>query len=123
MKDFLLVGLGGGIGSMIRYGSNVAIGNKPFPLATLLINIAGSLLIGAVIGLSIKNETFANNWKLFLATGVCGGFTTFSAFSVENMQLLQNGKYFLCAAYIIASVGLGIVAALLGYRLAMGLEL
>lgn len=118
LKNFLLVGMGGGIGSMIRYGCNVFIGIKPFPFATLIINIAGSLIIGTVLGLSLKNETFANNWKLFFATGICGGFTTFSSFSLENMQLLQNGKYFLCAAYIVASVVLGISAVLLGYKIA-----
>lgn len=117
MKDFLLVGLGGGIGSMLRYGGNILTGSRIFPLSTLLINIAGSLLIGVVIGISLRNENFAGNWKLFLATGICGGFTTFSAFSLENMQLLENGKYFLCAAYIIASVGLGMAAALLGYKI------
>ena len=117
MKDFLLVGLGGGIGSMIRYGSNVAIGNKPFPLATLLINIVGSLLIGAVIGLSIKNETFSNNWKLFLATGICGGFTTFSAFSLENMGLLQSGRIGIALTYIIISVVAAVIASFLGYQL------
>ncbi|MFT3679292.1 MAG: fluoride efflux transporter CrcB [Ferruginibacter sp.] len=118
MKDFLLVGLGGAIGSMLRYSGNLFIGNKDFPYATLLINITGSFIIGFVIGLSLKNESFASNWKLFLATGICGGFTTFSAFSFENLQLFQQGKYLLLALYILLSVVLGLVAAFSGYKFA-----
>jgi fluoride exporter len=117
IKNFLFIGLGGGIGSMLRYGSNLLVTTKSFPAATLLINIAGSLLIGMVFGISIKNENFALNWKLFLATGICGGFTTFSSFSLENMLLLQNGKYFLCTVYILASIVLGIGAAIVGFKL------
>jgi len=117
VKNFLLVGLGGAIGSILRYGSALLIGSKAFPVATLLINIIGSFVIGMIIGLSLRNESFSNNWKPFLATGVCGGFTTFSAFSLENLQLLENGKYFLCALYIITSIVLSIVGALIGYKL------
>lgn len=117
IKDFLLVGLGGAIGSMLRFGTTLAIGNKPFPASTLVINIIGSFIIGLVFGISIKNENFALNWKLFLATGVCGGFTTFSAFSLENMQLLLNGKYGLFALYIITSILLGLAAVVTGFRL------
>lgn len=116
IKNFLLVGLGGALGSMLRYGSALLIGPKIFPLATLLINIAGSFIIGLVIALALRNETFAGNGKLFLATGICGGFTTFSAFSMDNLQLIENGKYGLFAIYIAASVLLGIVAAWLGFK-------
>ena len=117
VKDFLLVGLGGGIGSMLRYGGNLLMGNKNFPYHTLLINIIGSLLIGIVFGLSLKHESFSNNWKIFLAAGLCGGFTTFSAFSIENVLLLQNGKYFLAILYISLSVVSGIAAAAIGFKI------
>lgn len=117
LKNFFLIGLGGALGSMTRYLFYLAIANKPMPWATLIINILGSFIIGMVVAACLKNEIFANNWRLFLATGVCGGFTTFSAFSVENLQLLQAEKYFLFAAYIIASLVLGIFAAWLGYKL------
>ncbi len=117
LKDFLLVGLGGGIGSMLRYGGNLLMGGRNFPYHTLIINIIGSLFIGIVFGLSVRNEAFGNNWKLFLATGICGGFTTFSAFSMENLLLLQNGKYFLAILYIILSIALGIAAAAIGFKL------
>lgn len=119
MKNILLVGLGGSIGSMLRYISYLLIGSaKPFPLATLLINIAGSLIIGLVIGYSFKSQSFATNWKLFLATGICGGFTTFSSFSLENMQLLQNGRIVSFALYTLLSLLLGLAAVFIGYKIA-----
>ena len=117
LKNFLWVGLGGGIGSIMRFAVYVMFRSIGSPLPTLLINITGSLVIGLVIGMSIKDENFAAGWKLFLGSGICGGFTTFSAFSLENMQLLQQGKYFLCGLYIILSIIAGIAAAWLGYKL------
>lgn len=117
LKDFLMVGLGGGIGAMLRYGGNLAIGNKDFPYATLVINITGSFVIGLIAALSLKDEQFAQTWKLFLATGICGGFTTFSAFSIENMQLLQSGKYTIAFTYIAVSIIAGIAAAAAGFKL------
>ena len=117
VKNFLLVGLGGGIGSMLRYASYLFLSNKNFPFATLTVNIIGSFIIGLVLALSVKDENFLNNWKLFLATGICGGFTTFSALSAENVALLQTGKYFIALSYIAASIVLGIAAAWLGFKL------
>lgn len=117
LRNILLVGLGGGIGSMLRYVCWLLFNSKIFPYATLVVNIAGSFIIGVIIALSLKNEAFSDNWKLFITTGICGGFTTFSAFSMENMLLLQNGKYTLAFAYILLSVILGIVAAWLGFKL------
>jgi CrcB protein len=117
IKNFLLAGLGGGIGSMLRYAAYLLLSDKNFPFATFTVNIIGSFIIGLVLALSIKDENFLNSWKLFLATGVCGGFTTFSALSAENVVLLQNGKYFIALGYIAASVALGIAAAWLGFKL------
>jgi len=117
LKNFLLVGLGGGIGSMLRYASSLLFGSRYFPYSTLAVNIIGSFVIGIVLGLSLKNEYFLTNWKLFLATGICGGFTTFSSFSAENMELLQTGKTLLAFVYIAASVIFGILAAWFGYKL------
>jgi len=117
VKNFLLVGLGGGIGSMLRYASYLFLSNKNFPFATLTVNIIGSFIIGLVLALSVKDENFLNNWKLFLATGICGGFTTFSALSAENVALLQTGKYFIALVYVAASIVLGIAAAWLGFKL------
>lgn len=119
IKNLFIVGLGGGIGSIIRYAASLLINSKLFPYATLAVNITGSFIIGLVFALTIKEAGFSNNWKLFLATGICGGFTTFSAFSLENVELLQNGKIGIVLTYIILSVVLGIAAAFLGYQLVM----
>ncbi|GAB2823450.1 fluoride efflux transporter FluC [Ferruginibacter profundus] len=116
-KNFLLVGLGGALGSMLRYATSLLISFKTFPFATLTINIVGSFIIGLVLAFSLKDEAFLNNWKLFLATGLCGGFTTFSAFSAENVVLLQNEKYLLALLYIVISIIAGIAAAWLGFNL------
>jgi fluoride exporter len=117
LKNFVLIGLGGALGSMLRYGVSLMVVSRAFPLATLLVNIAGSFVIGMVLALSSKNEAFAGNWKLFLATGICGGFTTFSAFSAENLQLLQSGKTLLSLLYMAISIVAGIGAAFAGYKL------
>jgi fluoride exporter len=116
-KNFLLVGLGGAIGSMLRYAISLLVTVKQFPYGTFIVNITGSFIIGAVLALSLKNELFSNNWKIFLATGICGGFTTFSAFAAENMALLQSGKYGIALMYILASLLLGIAAVVLGFKL------
>ncbi len=117
LRNFLLIGLGGALGSMLRFGASLLIGSKTFPLATFLINITGSFIIGVVIAYSLKHASFSDNWKLFLATGLCGGFTTFSAFSFENMQLFENGKFGLLAIYITGSLLLGIAAVWAGFKL------
>jgi len=117
-KNLLLVGLGGCIGSMTRYLVWYFLRSPNFPASTLVVNIAGSLIIGIIIGMSIKDVNFSNDWKLFLATGICGGFTTFSALSIENLQMLQKGKYLLSVSYMGASLVFGIAAAWLGFKLA-----
>ncbi|MEP7165936.1 MAG: fluoride efflux transporter CrcB [Ferruginibacter sp.] len=116
-KNLLLAGLGGCLGSMMRYATGLFFKPTNFPVATLLVNIAGSLVIGIVIGLSMKDVNFSNGWKIFLATGICGGFTTFSAFSAENLQMLQQGKYHLSLLYICSSIIFGIAAAWVGFKL------
>lgn len=117
IKNFLLVGLGGGIGSVLRYATALLVNSKLFPYATLVVNIIGSFIIGVVFALTLREGVLSNNWKLFLATGICGGFTTFSAFSLENMGLLQSGKYGMAITYIGLSVVVGIAATFLGYQL------
>jgi fluoride exporter len=117
IKNILLVGLGGGIGSVFRYLVSLALPAGNFPLATLAVNISGCLIIGIVFALSVKQEGLADTWKLFLATGICGGFTTFSAFSLENIGMLQSGKTGMAFLYIALSVVLGIAATFTGYQL------
>ena len=117
VKNILLVAAGGGIGAALRYVVFLLIRNQTFPYATLMINVAGSFLLGIIMALSIKNENFSEVTKLFLATGICGGFTTFSTFSFENLSLLQQGKYNLAFIYITVSALGGIAAAWLGFKI------
>lgn len=117
LKELLLAGAGGAIGTMLRYAVSHFYQPALFPMATLIINVTGSLAIGVVMALCIKHEAAPAGWKLFFATGICGGFTTFSAFSFENLSLLQNGKVLLSLLYIAGSVLMGIGAAWLGFKL------
>ncbi|MEM9649012.1 MAG: fluoride efflux transporter CrcB [Bacteroidota bacterium] len=116
MKQVLLVFLGGGLGSALRYliskPLNIALQN--FFLGTFLVNIAGCLLIGIILGLSSKNNLLSPNSTLFLATGFCGGFTTFSAFAFEKHSFLKNSELFNFSIYTFASIAVGILAVALG---------
>jgi CrcB protein len=115
---FLWVGLGGGIGSMLRYATTHFIANRitqfPAIYGTFCVNFAGSLLIGLVWGLSERYGWLSPPLRLFLATGFCGGYTTFSAFAYENVNLLQNGNYGVSFVYILASIITCVGAAFLG---------
>ncbi|MBS1509949.1 MAG: fluoride efflux transporter CrcB [Bacteroidetes bacterium] len=117
MRNFILVGIGGALGTMLRYAVALLITSKNFPAATLTVNIVGSFIIGLVVAYSIKNEVFLQNWKLFLTTGICGGFTTFSAFSSENILLLQSGRTTTAFIYIAVSIIAGMAAAWLGFKI------
>jgi CrcB protein len=115
--QFLLVGLGGFLGSVLRYMMSLFIRPSGFPFATLLVNLAGSFLIGIIVAVSLRHPQLKPEWRLFLATGFCGGFTTFSAFAIENLELLKTGQYGYCMAYVAGTVVLGIFAAYLGFSL------
>ncbi|MDB5191648.1 MAG: crcB-like protein [Segetibacter sp.] len=114
IKNLFIVGLGGMLGSMLRYVFYTIIKGNTFPFATLTVNILGSLIIGLVAGVALKNATFNNDWRLFLATGICGGFTTFSAFSLECMEMMQQNRYAATAIYIATSIIAGLAAAVAG---------
>lgn len=119
MKQVLLVFLGGGIGSVARYLIHKWLANTTdkFPLGTFTVNILGSLLIGIILGYAIKNNTLNEQQTLLLATGFCGGFTTFSTFAYENATLFKNGEITTLLLYTIASFTIGIVAVFLGLYL------
>lgn len=117
IKQLILTGAGGGIGAMLRFLFYLAFRNSTLPITTLLINVAGSFVLGIVLALSLKNNDFPEGTKIFLATGICGGFTTFSAFSAENLQLIQAGKTSIALAYIGLSVCVGIFAVWLGFKM------
>lgn len=116
LKNILLVGLGGGIGAILRYAASLLIKTGSFPLATLIINITGSLVLGMVMAYTM-NEPTPSATRLFLATGICGGFTTFSAFAYENLSLLQSGKYETAFLYILLSVALSLLTTWIGFRI------
>lgn len=121
MKQLLLVGLGGFIGSVLRFLISKLNHSSHFlslPMGTLAVNIIGSLIIGLLIGISVKGNLISSDLKLFLMVGLCGGFTTFSTFSAENMLLLQNGQIMTALLYMILSIVLGLLAVLGGYLVA-----
>lgn len=113
MKTLLLVGLGGGTGSILRYLTSAFVSRylpATFPWATFTVNIAGCLLIGIIIGMLERQQVLNNDLKLLLITGFCGGYTTFSAFATENFNLIQNGNSLVAMLYIAASIAAGIIA-------------
>ena len=116
MKQLLLVFLGGGLGSSLRYiiGNYLNSSNTGIPYGTFLVNIVGSLLIGIILGLAVKSETLSQNTILFLATGFCGGFTTFSTFAYENHVFLKSGDFTSFALYTIGSFIVGFAAVFFG---------
>jgi fluoride exporter len=117
IKNLLLVAAGGGIGAALRYLVALFFKSQSFPWSTLLVNVAGSFALGIILALSFKSGGLSSGAKLFLATGLCGGFTTFSTFSVENFTLMQEGKFGMALIYITASILAGILAAWFGFKL------
>lgn len=119
MLNCLWVGLGGFVGSVLRYllGLIHLSEKTQFPLMTMLINIAGALAIGIIVGLAEKFSGLSPQIVLFLKVGLCGGFTTFSTFALESSQLFSAGKTTLGFVYIVLSVVLCILAVLLGKSL------
>ena len=120
IKNLLLVLLGGGLGSIARYllsyfftKNNVS----NFPWATFMANSLGCLLIGLLFGYIQKNNLQNETLKLLLITGFCGGFTTFSTFSLENIQFIQNQNYNLAIIYTLASISIGFLAVIIGFKL------
>jgi CrcB protein len=117
IKTLLFIGCGGFLGSISRFvASRYLQDNFPsaFPFGTFLVNISGCFLIGLIYGFSERSSLLTNGWKMFLAVGFCGGFTTFSTFANENLALLRDGDFFHFFIYTGLSVFLGIAATFLG---------
>ena len=119
MGGFLIVFLGGGLGAALRHGVNLIsarLFGSAFPWHTLIENVTGSLVMGVLAGyFAFKADPSSQHWRLFLTTGILGGYTTFSAFSLDTILLYERGQTGLAALYVLASVAIavgGLVAGL-----------
>jgi len=123
LKQLVLVGLGGGIGSMLRFAVSTWMARAvqgAFPWPTLLVNLSGCLLIGWLIGLVSPSHPANDQLRLLLVTGFCGGYTTFSTFAQENLTLINQQQWLLAIAYTLLSVILGVLLVWLGLSAGRG---
>lgn len=137
MLNYLYVAIGSAVGGLARFGVGTWLQGRlddwaprtgpapflPFPIGTLIVNVSGSFLLGAILVVVSRQGAHANATRLLLAVGLCGGYTTFSTFSADTVGLLENGGSALAALNLVASVGLGLLAVLAGAflaRLALG---
>ena len=121
IKLFAGVFFGGAIGSVCRYSVGLLLArftHQGFPVATFAVNVIGSFCIGLFYAMALQQPGFSAGWRLFLLTGFCGGFTTFSAFAIENVQLLQQGHYGTFALYSAGSFVMCLLAVVAGLYLA-----
>ncbi|WMW77188.1 fluoride efflux transporter CrcB [Flavobacterium sp. 20NA77.7] len=120
MRNVFFIFIGGGLGSTLRYAISYFFaknqGNQ-FPWATFVANGLGCLVIGLLFGYFQKNNVQNDSLKLFLTVGFCGGFTTFSALSLENFQFIQNQHYNLATIYTTTSLVIGLLAVYAGFKL------
>jgi fluoride exporter len=120
IKSILMVGFGGAAGSILRFAIQKILQPQSvpsFPAGTFLINIVGCFLIGILWGITSRSDSWNEEIKLLLMTGLCGGFTTFSAFTLEGIGLLKENKTGLFLVYIGGTVILGLSATYIGIRL------
>ncbi|GLQ09357.1 putative fluoride ion transporter CrcB [Devosia yakushimensis] len=124
MYPFLLVGLGGAIGAISRYGVSILVGRiwpHAFPLGTLLINIAGSAAMGLFIGILARTlPPWQQEARLFIAIGILGGFTTFSSFSLDTIALMERGEMLQAGLYVLLSVVVCLIGLYLGLLVTRG---
>jgi CrcB protein len=118
MNAYLLVGIGGALGSMARYGSGVTVARlwpTSFPIATMLVNISGSLIMGLFIGfLARTTPAWQADARLFFAVGVLGGFTTLSSFSLDTFTLIERGELGQATIYVLGSIVISVLALFVG---------
>ena len=123
IKSLLIVGTGSFIGGAMRYLLSTlmkSVCEQGFPWGTLMVNLLGCFLFGVVFAVFGKSNATDNTWYLLLTTGVCGGFTTFSAFAHESVQMLQQGNIWGFVGYVATSVVAGLALIALGYGVARG---
>lgn len=121
---YLIVFLGGGLGAAIRHGVNLSLGRllgTSFPYATLLINVTGSLIMGLVAAYFAFKGGASQHWRLFLTTGILGGYTTFSTFSLDVVSLYERGEVSAAALYVLLSVVVSIGGLFAGFAIVRGL--
>ena len=119
MKLILAIGAGSFIGGISRYLVSLFIQSRvdtTFPFGTLTVNVVGCFLIGVVFGFADRGN-MSQEWRLFLATGILGGFTTFSAFSNETVGMMRDGQFWYASSYVVSSIVLGLVATFIGIML------
>jgi CrcB protein len=124
MNAFLTVFIGAGIGGALRHGVNIGAAKlfgSGLPYGTLIVNIAGSLAMGLLIEFFALKADPGQHWRLFLTTGMLGGFTTFSTFSLDTILLFQRGQTALAAFYVVVSVAVSLAGLLAGLALVRGL--
>jgi len=118
---YVLVFLGGGLGAMARHGVNLAAARMlgiGFPYGTVIVNVTGSLLMGLLAGLFALKLDLSQGWRLFLTTGILGGYTTFSAFSLDTALLYERGEFGSAAAYVLVSVLVSVASLFAGLWIA-----
>ncbi len=116
--SFLFVALGGALGAVARYAISHIPVKMGFPVLTLITNIIGAVLIGFIVGVASNKDGISDNTVLFWKTGVCGGFTTFSTFSLETFNLFDNKQYAAGCIYVILSCSCCILGILCGKKIA-----
>ncbi len=121
--SFLFVALGGALGAVARYAISLIPIKTEFPVLTLITNIIGAILIGFIVGVTSSKEGISDNAVLFWKTGVCGGFTTFSTFSLEAFNLFDNKQFTSGGIYVILSCGCCIFGIICGKKLATIIKL
>ncbi len=117
---FLIVFLGGGIGAALRHGVNLAsarIFGLAFPYATLIENVTGSLVMGLLAAYFVSKAGVPQHWRLFMTTGILGGYTTFSAFSLDTALLYERGEIGLALLYVVLSVALAVGGLFAGFAI------
>ena len=110
---FLIIGLGGGIGAILRYLISAVPLKVSFPVQTFVTNVLGAILIGIVVEV-VAGKQVSQNWSLFWRVGICGGFTTFSTFSLETYNLIEKGNTGIALGYAILSVVLSVIGVFAG---------